>query len=150
MLEYTSYVLCMQASAGSYYFEFTDFIKYIERSHEYADIPCPISATLYYLVVGMSFLGLFVIGEVHLPITKCWSDEFLQWPVWYRFVYYYFSFLFLKMRYDGAWNLITGNVMASGFGYNGRDKDTKRDRWDKIVLQHSFKILTVTSPMALG
>ena len=85
-------------------------------------------------------MGLFVLGEQYIPCSVCWSDEFLTWPLWYKLFYCYLSFWFLKMRYDGAWNLLTGSVMASGLGYNGRDPKTNEHKWDKIVLIESFKI----------
>jgi hypothetical protein len=45
-LEITSYIFFCQSSALGIFFEFSDYKKFMERTHEYTNIPNPIMPTM--------------------------------------------------------------------------------------------------------
>ncbi len=50
LLEFASYVWYCQACALGVFFEFSDYKRFIERTHEYKDVPSPIIPSLKWLV----------------------------------------------------------------------------------------------------
>lgn len=62
LLEYTSYVFFCNGAALGVFFEFSDYKKFIERTHEYEHVPCPILPSLKWLLQGLFCMIIFIVG----------------------------------------------------------------------------------------
>ena len=103
MASYTFY--CQQCALGVF-FEYRDFINWIEETAEYKNVPSPILPSLKYLVYAILAVATFVVGSGYFPIADCWSDHFvneMSFPqkmlhanfAWaFRRYFYYSAFLF--------------------------------------------------------
>ena len=156
MLSYTFY--CQQYALGTF-FEYRDFINWIEEKNEYKKVPSPILESLKYLCYGITVIVIFSLGAGNFPIMYCYSDEFMEHSFLYKFAYANTSGYFAKFFYYSAFLFQTGTAIASGFGYNGRsevddselvDIQTNPDRkgehqWDKFIGVYVYDCETATS-----
>ena len=94
-------------------------------------------------------MGVYVVGDIYMPMTTCWSKEFLEYSFPYRIFYYFVSLSFKRYFYYSPFCISTGAVVASGLGYNGVKKvgEKEEHRWDKIVSIYIFELETMTSPI---
>lgn len=124
VLEYSSYVFYFGSNAMGYFFEFSDYKRFIEETDEYKEVTCPIFESICWLVTGMGCLILYTLGKIYCPISQCWTDYYESWPFYTKVVYFYIGLTLHRFFYYVAFCTTTGVVIASGFGYNGRDKAT--------------------------
>lgn len=75
-LEFSSYVFFCQACALGIFFEYSDYKRFIERSHEYSDVPNPIFASLKKLFFGLICFGIFVAFSPQFYVAFCWHDDY--------------------------------------------------------------------------
>lgn len=151
ILEFVSYVWYSNACALGVFFEFSDYKRWIERTHEYKNVPSPIWPSLYELGKGVLCLVVFVASNEFFWMDYCWSDEFLNhsWP--YRILYYHIAMTGKRFFYYGPFCSTTGAIIASGLGYNGVKKDEKTGKethlFDKIVGIYIYEVETIRSPI---
>ena len=62
LLEIASYTFYCNTAALGVFFEFTDYKRFIEKSHEYKNVPNPILPSLKCLGQSMLFTGIFAVG----------------------------------------------------------------------------------------
>jgi len=149
ILEFVSYVWYSNACALGVFFEFSDYKRWIERTHEYANVPSPIKPSLIVLGKSMACLITFVVSNNFFWMEYCWSDEYMTHSLWYRILYYHIAMTFKRYFYYGPFMATTGAIVASGLGYNGKkkdDKDKETHLWDKIVGIYIYEVETITSP----
>jgi len=145
LLEYASYVFFFSAAGLGVFFEFSDYIKFIERSHEYKNVPSPILPSLCWLVQGFLWMAIFLVGSSYFYLPENWSDAYATWPFWYRVFFFHVSMTFKRFFDYGPFSITTGAIIASGFGYNGKGKENK-DKWDKVIQIFVFEIEWGKSP----
>jgi lysophospholipid acyltransferase len=148
LLEFTSYVFFCNAAALGVFFEYSDYKKFIERSHEYVDVPSPILPSLCWLFQGFLWMVIFLVGSKYYYLPECWGDAYVTWPLWYRIFFYHVAMTFKRFFYYGPFSITTGAIIASGFGYNGKGKD-QADKWNKVVQIYVFDIECGKSPNEL-
>ena len=124
MLSYTFY--CQQFALGVF-FEYRDFINWIEETNEYKRVPSPVVESLKYAVYGILSIVVFSVGAAFFPISYCFTDEYSDSSLGYKLVYANMSGLFCRYFYYTAFLFQTGTVIASGFGYNGRKEVSDSD-----------------------
>ena len=145
-IEFLSYTFYCQQYALGVFFEYRDFISWIEERNEYKHVPSPVIESLKYAVYSISCIGIFSIGNALFPIDHCYTDEYAASSMAYKFCYANLSAMFARFFYYTAFLFQTGTAIASGMGYNGRkevsasevvdpkDPDRKGEhQWDKIV-----------------
>ena len=120
-----SYVWYANTAALGVFFEFSDYKRFIERTHEYEKVPSTILPSLRMLAGSMTCLIIFCVGNNFYWMEGCWSDEFQEWSFLYRVFYFHVSMTFKRPFYYGPFCATTGAVRASGLGYNGIRKDPK-------------------------
>jgi len=146
-LELASYVWYSQACALGVFFEFSDYKKWIERSHEYKDIPSPIFASLIWLVKGVFCLALYTVASPYFNVESCWGDKYTDDSWLYRVFYYYVAMTVKRFFYYNAFSMSCGAIVASGLGYNGVKEG--EHSWDKIVSCYIWEIETAASPIEM-
>lgn len=118
MLSYTFY--CQQYALGVF-FEYRDFIAWIEERNEYKKVPSPVTESIKYAVYAFACLGTFSVGAGLFPISHCYTLEFAnETSLAYKLYYTFFAGFFVHYFYYIAFEFQTGAVIASGLGYNGR------------------------------
>ena len=125
LLEFISYVWYCNACALGVFFEYSDYKRFIERTHEYEKVPSPILPSLKTLGMSVSCLVTFVVANNFFPMDTCWSDEYLTYSFPYRIFYYHVAMTFKRFFYYGPFCATTGGIQSSGLGYNGVKKDPK-------------------------
>lgn len=147
VMELASYVWYTQACALGVFFEFSDYKRFIERTHEYKDVPSPIIASLKWFIASISFLVLYTVLNPYFSIETCYTKEYSEFNYPYRLFFYVVSMTVKRCFYYNAFCMTTGAVIASGLGYNGKDKQTGHNKWDKIVGVYVILIETASSPV---
>lgn len=62
LLEFTSYVFFCNASCLGIFFEFSDYKKFIECTHEYTNVPSPVTMSICWLAQAFTWIGIFLVG----------------------------------------------------------------------------------------
>ena len=152
MASYTFF--CQQCAVGVF-FEYRDFINWIEETAEYKQVPNPIIPSLKYLVYAILAVGTFVVGSGYFAVEDCWSDKFvneMSFPQ--KMLHTNFAWAFKRYFYYSAFLFETGVVIACGLGYNGRAEVTDKDvdpknpdqkgehLWDKFIGVHVWECET--------
>ena len=123
LLELASYIWYCQACALGVFFEFSDYKRFIERTHEYKNVPSPIIPSLKWLAQGLACLALFTFispyCHVEMTYSKEYSEEFTGFSYPMRILYYFFAMSFKRFFYYNPFSMTTGAIIASGLGYNG-------------------------------
>ena len=149
-LEVLSYTFFCQTCALGVFFEFSDYKRFIERTHEYKNVPSPILPSLSWLATSCACLGVFIVGDMYYPLADCWNEKFLELMFPSRIVYYFVALTFKRYFYYSPFCMTTGAVVASGLGYNGvktTAEDKQVDQWDKIVSVYIWEIETMVTPI---
>jgi len=132
-LEITSYIFFCNGAALGIFFEFSDYKRWIEKTEEYKNIPNPIIPSLILMFRGVVFTILWITLNPTFSIPFCWDPEFEKFSPMNRFGYYYVSMTVRRFFFYIPFLLSNGTVIACGLSYNGKDKKSGADKWDKIV-----------------
>ena len=146
LVEFLSYTFYCQQYALGVFFEYRDFISWIEERDEYRHVPSPVLESLKYAAYSVACIGIYSVGGSYFPIEHCYTDEFAASSMAYKIVFASLAGMFNRFFYYTAFLFQTGTAIASGLGYNGRKEigatdavdpknpDKKGEhQWDKIV-----------------
>ena len=78
ILELASYTFYCNTSALGVFFEYADYKRFIEKTHEYKNIPSPILPSLKLLAQVLVFMIIYIVGNKYYPLPTCWSDKYLE------------------------------------------------------------------------
>lgn len=148
ILEFWSYIWYCQACALGVFFEFADYKRFVERSHEYKDIPSPILPSLKWMAQGLIFLALFIVVGGYMPVDFCWNEKYWDMIFLLRIAYYTAAMTAKRWFYYVPFSMTTGGIIASGLGYNGRNKQGE-DQWNKIVGVYAWECETSSSAVEM-
>ena len=150
ILEMYSYTWYCNTAALGVFFEYADYKRFIEKTHEYKDVPSPVLPSLKLFAQVALFLTIFVIGNAHYPLETCWSEKYLEFSFPYRVFYYCTAFSIKRTFYYAPFLSTTAAIVASGLGYNGPTKSTDgkvSHKWDKIIGVYWVENELLTSPV---
>jgi len=119
LLELASYVWFTQACALGVFFEFSDYKRWIERSHEYKQVPCPILPSLKWLAASLSCLIFYTLVSPTFNVEFCYVKEFWEFNFPHKVVYYFVAMSAKRFFYYNPFCLTTGAIIGCGLGYNG-------------------------------
>ena len=146
-LQFASYVFfCQQAALGVFH-EYSDYIRFIERTHEYKQIPSPIVPGLKWLGKGLLCLAIFTVMGSIMSVETCFTKEFAEYSFAYRVFFYYVAMSLRRCFYYTPFCMTTGALISCGLGYNGVDKGV--EKWDKIVGVYIWEVETSSSPIEM-
>lgn len=77
---------CGGTIAGPFY-EYRDFMNFIELKKEYANVPSTISATLKKFITAIFFIGVNIFLEDHFKTDFLQTKEFAESSMIYKFFY---------------------------------------------------------------
>ena len=88
LLEFWSYIWYCQACALGVFFEFADYKRFVERTHEYKDVPSPILPSLKWFAQGLCCLVVFIVAGGYFPVDFCWDEKYWDMIFPVRILYY--------------------------------------------------------------
>lgn len=134
VLEMASYTFYCCGCALGIFFEFSDYKRFIERKEEYSYVPSPILPSLKVLAEGIFCLVVFLVVSSSFSVMVCGTEEYAHIGGFgYRVFYYMVAMTGQRFFYYAPWLITSGAIVASGFGYNGRDNKHFFHKWDKVV-----------------
>jgi len=131
LLEYLSFILFPGTLAIGPAFEFTDYRKFATGE---LTSPNPVLPSLWRFVQGIS---LFVAHNGVMMYFPTWAlltdkDMLSAGTVPLRFAKIWVSLLGYRFKYYFGWKVAEGAAVMSGLGYNGTDKVSGKDKWDRV------------------
>ena len=135
------------------FFEFTDYKRFIEKTHEYKNVPSPIFPSLKLLGLMTCFIITIILAGMYVPLERCWSPDYLAYPFVIKVLYYMVAALGKRFFFYSPFTATTGAIVASGLGYNGLKKaegeDEETHTWDKIIGVYWYECEVVQSPVEM-
>lgn len=129
--------------------EFLSFILFpanvvIGPSFEYADYrafaegrmlsPPPYLPAIWKLFQGLFFFWAHTVIAAKYPCATLLADKnFFATGTWAsRYVAIWIALVAVRFKYYFGWKIAEGAACMSGLGYNGVDKTTGADKWDRV------------------
>jgi lysophospholipid acyltransferase len=126
-LETFSYIFFYGSCLIGPSFEFADFIKFIKLEGDYANINY--QKCNYYTGIdffwSMVCLTIVITLADKAPLHYCGSEEYINLPLWYKYIYMLLSMLAMRSRYYVGWKMMQASCKFCGLSYY-------RDKHDQI------------------
>ena len=142
LLEYFSYVFFFGGVLVGPCFEAKEYFDFIDgkliKKYDMTSTPNPIIPTLKCVVTGLlCYIGIAlaamypILGYMHTP-------AFGALPFFPKFVYFWISITASRYKYYFAWLLGEAGCVATGFGFNGVERDPKTGKpisyaWNRVT-----------------
>jgi len=143
-LEYISYLYYWCTILPGPFFEFNDYIAFIDRSM-FKETKGAIPSGSYWAFAKVwaktvvLLAGVFLAFQHH-PSFLFRKEEFmLSMDLFTRWNYIMVTFMLLRCTYYSGWLMSQAAVILSGFGYNGLD-EKGNPKWDRV---QNIDVLTV-------
>jgi lysophospholipid acyltransferase len=130
-------------------FDYVEYAKYISTSmfdlppgvdpskapptRKKRRIPRSGTPAMIKMATGLLWIGAFLQLAGAFTAENLLSDEYGQYPFWYR-VWLIHAYGFTqRTRYYAVWTLAEGACILAGIGYAGIDPKTGKASWDRLV-----------------
>jgi hypothetical protein len=143
LFEMCSYTWYVSNCALGVFFEFSDYIRYIEGTKEYKNSPSPILPSLKSLATAILCTGFFIVVSNYFWVEYIFAPDYASHSFIYKVYYYYVAMTIKRFFYYGPFMFTTGAIQATGLGYNGNGK------WDKVVGADIVGVETADSVMVM-
>jgi len=130
------------------FFEYTDYINFIEQNGRYSKIPYSSIRSFEKMGSGLLFMTLSILVPIFYDANYCGTHEFAQQSFLYKNFFYYIAMAGARYKYYSAWYLSDGAIIMSGLGFNGKN-DKGENQWDRIVSVYGYEIEYGTNPRTL-
>lgn len=107
------------------FFEFSDYIRFIEEKGEYKEIPNTIYYSIRSWIFGHMCLALHLFLLPHFSVQRLDTDDVISRSFLAKMVYYYMAMTNQRLLYYTPWNILDGLMHACGISYSGKDEKTK-------------------------
>ena len=121
------------------YFEFKDYINFIEQKEQYSNIPLSLTKGLMKYVIGILCMGVAVYICQYVYIDFYITEEYNQSTLLMKLVYSWLNLNQVKYKGYGIWSFSDGANILSGLSYSGND-DNGNPLYEAVI---SVKILGV-------
>ena len=108
LLELASYTWFVPQSALGVFFEFSDYKRFIERSHEFKSVPVPIVASLMTLAQAIFCTVVFLVFRQYFWIEFCYTPEYADFSLLSKTFYFFVAMAVKKFFYYGPFLFTTG------------------------------------------
>lgn len=131
LLEFLSFILFPANIAIGPSFEYADYRAFAEGEME---SPSPYLPGLWRLAQGLFFFVAHSAIALKFPCGKMLSDEsfFKTGTLLSRYAAVWVGLLGVRFKYYFGWKIAEGSACMAGLGYNGTDKVTGKQRWDRL------------------
>eukprot|EP00276_Gloeochaete_wittrockiana_P008682 CAMPEP_0184650380 /NCGR_PEP_ID=MMETSP0308-20130426/7902_1 /TAXON_ID=38269 /ORGANISM="Gloeochaete witrockiana, Strain SAG 46.84" /LENGTH=392 /DNA_ID=CAMNT_0027083847 /DNA_START=424 /DNA_END=1602 /DNA_ORIENTATION=- len=130
-IEFFGYIYFFPAFLAGPFF---DMRTYLDGTYGLDASGQPLKSPLWILPLRKALTGTMCAGIVVLaksfPLAYMGSPELASHSFIYRAVYVWSAVQLYRFKFYFAWYNAEGASMAAGYGYNGVDKRTGKDRWD--------------------
>ncbi|KAK9505674.1 hypothetical protein O3M35_009669 [Rhynocoris fuscipes] len=138
LLEYFSYMLQFHTLMVGPLVFYKDFVEFIDgtnlKKHQKKDderYTEPSSSFVAFKKTVISILCAFMFTQIHFPIERVKSKEFLERSIVYQMSYLITSTTLVRFKYYHAWILADAICNLSGLGFNGYGENGK-SKWDLV------------------
>lgn len=143
-LDFICYLQFLPTSVMGPGLEYSDYISFINKEHQYAKIPNSKKVVLKSLLEAIVCLVIYqVLAVIYFPISYMTTDEYLSKGGWWMFGYSWLSVTFLRFKYYFAWKLNSCGIHASGLSYNKTIVNSEGKQEDIFSKHNNANILTV-------
>ena len=125
ILELVSYTYSFSGCIMGPFFEFSDYIRFIEEKGEYKEIPNTIYYSIRSWIFGHMCLALHLFLLPHFSVQRLDTDDVISRSFLAKMVYYYMAMTNQRLLYYTPWNILDGLMHACGISYSGKDEKTK-------------------------
>jgi len=110
----------------------TDFLNYIYRRQEYADIPSGASLGFIRLSTSIAWTLAYILLGKFFPFKLIYTDKFQEGSFLEKIFYIEVLATGAKAKYYATFKMLEAGVIFSGQAYNGIDENTKQPKFDKM------------------
>ena len=131
LLEIFSYISYPAANLCGPFFEFRDYIDFIEENGRYANIPSSLKQTLRSTAYGIFNLVAWIILMENFDPANLGKEEMANRSFiskWFFMIVCWFTH---RTKFYVVWNFNDGSIHLSGLSYNGKDEQGNA-KFDKI------------------
>ena len=132
LIEICSYIAFPGSNIAGPFFEFRDYVDFIEQRGRYEKIPSSFGVSMKKLAVGLILIALCIFipmnFDLHSVITEKWFDEM---PIYRQLAFWLVACFGIRCTYYVAWVINDGSIMLSGLSYAGKTEHGV-DKFDKI------------------
>lgn len=131
LLEYMSFILFPANVTIGPSFEYSDYIAFAERR---MTAPPPYLPALTRLAQGLFYFVVHSIIVLKFPCAAMLSDKnfFVTGNFGTRYAAVWIALVGVRLKYYFGWKIAEGAACMSGLGYNGVDKVTGNEKWDRV------------------
>ena len=104
------------------YFEFKDYINFIEQKEQYSSIPLSLSKGLLKYVVATCCMSVAVYICQYINIDFYGSEKYNQSTLLMKLVYSWLNYTQFKYKGYSIWSFSDGANILSGLSYSGKDE----------------------------
>jgi len=126
------------------FFEYADYINFVELKGRYAVIPYSLFSSFRKFGDAILFMILALFFMEKFPVYYLGTIEFSKHSFLYKNVYLYFAMAGARYKLYSAFYYADGAVVMSGLSYNGLD-EKGNSTWDRIVPMNGYSIETGTN-----
>lgn len=132
VLEYFSYTFFYPSSMCGPFFEFSDYLRYINLSDEYANIPSTVMPSLTRFLQGIVYIAIYNAAKPFIA-PEMIIDENNLYSFKQKIMFYLLSNTH-HFKYIAGFAIAESSIIASGFAYSGEAKngdDKNHDIWER-------------------
>jgi len=141
LVEILSYVSFPAANICGPFFEFRDYIDFIEEKNRYKNIPNSNRQTLNKFLMGILFLSTYVILPQFFDANSINTKEYFAKPYCQQYIYFYIALFGLRATYYSVWYFNEGAMTWAGLSYNGTGEKGE-PKFDRIKCVDAIAVET--------
>jgi len=145
LIEIFSYTSYPAANMCGPFFEFRDYIDFIEENDRYKNIPQSFQRSFKKLFQGLFFLVLCIGIPFIIDVREIVTIEFYELPYYYQLLKFMAALIAVRTTYYVAWYINDGSITLSGLSYNGKDSNGI-EKFDRINCADALGVELCTSP----
>ncbi|KAJ3210992.1 lysophospholipid acyltransferase [Dinochytrium kinnereticum] len=131
ILEYLGYVFFFPSFLVGPALDFRDYQAFINIEEPFNNIPSRVLPVLTSLLYAVVSLVAYVKCASAFSYENATTAEFLQRPLWHRFLFLQVAGLISRVKFYVAWKLAEGACDLTGIGFTGRDAATGKHVWTR-------------------
>ena len=131
VLGYTFYIGGFQCGPTFPFRRYKEFAEGTLFSH-FHSIPSPVVPAVLQFLKAVFYLAQNLAMDVVFPDKYIYSDDLDEYGLVVRLVFNSIWLRKIFIRYIGIWLLADVSCVLSGVGYNGKDEESGKHKWDGV------------------
>jgi hypothetical protein len=145
LLEILSYTSYPAANVAGPFFEYRDYIDFIEENGRYKSIPSSYTWAFRKLFLGISSLFFCVVIPMYCDLFDAFKDDYEKLPLYIQYIKFSIAFIGYRTSYYVVWFISDGSISLSGLSYKGCD-EKGQPQFNRISCVDAIALETCTNP----